>query len=349
MRFGVIGAGVIGRLRAQTIIQHSKCQLVGVVDPDADAATRATKGSSAVAFETIEQLLDSQALDAVIVSSPLPAHDDAVLASLARETHVLCEKPLSNTVDGCRRMVDAAQTSGRTLATGFNHRFYPAIKFVKQVLDAGDIGAINHARAFAAHDGLHNFKADWQFRAPESGGGAMMDVGIHVTDLVRYLVGEIAEVYGVASEKVWQVPGSEDNAIAVFKTTTGIPVSYQATWTEWRGYKFYLDVYGDRGMVRGYYAPMSNLLVTRGQNGQLRKTRRVYPSIMVREKLRSWESTALASFEDELEQFLCMIDGSPANCADGVAGLRAIEIARAVQESTESGQVVTMPVGQGVA
>jgi len=328
MRFGVIGAGVIGRLRAQTIIQHSQCQLVCVVYPDADAATRATKGSSAVAFETIEQLLDSQALDAVIVSSPLPAHDDAVLASLARETHVLCEKPLSNTVDGCRRMVDAAQTSGRTLATGFNHRFYPAIKFVKQVLDAGDIGAINHARAFAAHDGLHNFKADWQFRAPESGGGAMMDVGIHVTDLVRYLVGEIAEVYGVASEKVWQVPGSEDNAIAVFKTTTGIPVSYQATWTEWRGYKFYLDVYGDRGMVRGYYAPMSNLLVTRGQNGQLRKTRRVYPSIMVREKLRS---------------------GSPANCADGVAGLRAIEIARAVQESTESGQVVTMPVGQGVA
>jgi len=138
MRFGVIGAGVIGRLRAQTIIQHSQCQLVGVVDPDASAVAQATKGSAAVAFETIEQLLDSQTLDAVIVSSPLPAHDDAVLASLAQETHVLCEKPLGNTVDGCRRMVDAAQASGRTLATGFNHRFYPAIKFMKQVLDAGD-------------------------------------------------------------------------------------------------------------------------------------------------------------------------------------------------------------------
>ena len=177
----------------------------------------------------------------------------------------------------------------------------------------------------------------------------MMDVGIHVTDLVRYLVGEIAEVYGVASENVWHIPGSEDNAIAVFKTTSGVPVSYQATWTEWRGYKFYIDVYGDRGMVRGYYAPMFNLLVTRNKSGQLRKTRRIYPSIMLREKFRSWESTALTSFGDELEQFLRMVEGSPADNADGVAGLRAIEIARAVQESTGSGQVVTMPVGQGVA
>ena len=61
-----------------------------------------------------------------------------------------------------------------------------------------------------------------------------MDVGIHMTDIARYLLGDITEVYGVTSEAVWQVPGSEDNALAIFKNPQGIPAFYQATWSEWR-------------------------------------------------------------------------------------------------------------------
>lgn len=70
-------------------------------------------------------------------------------------------------------MVDAAKASGHTLATGFNHRFYPAIKFLKQVVTDGDIGATDNVRAFAAHNRLDNFLADCQYQAPESGGGAI--------------------------------------------------------------------------------------------------------------------------------------------------------------------------------
>ena len=109
---------------------------------------------------------------------------------------MLCEKPLANTVAGCRRIVDAAQSAGRVLAVGFNLRYFPAMKFVREVLDAGEIGELDHLRLFGGHDGLHNFRADWQYRAPESGGGAMMDIGIHLSDLARYFLGEITDVYG---------------------------------------------------------------------------------------------------------------------------------------------------------
>jgi len=343
----VIGAGVIGRLRAASIHAHPDTELLGVVDPDRGRADAAVAGTGARVIPDLETLLALPELEAVVVSSPLPAHDEAVVAALAAGKHVLCEKPLANTVDGCRRMVQAAARAGRVLAVGFNHRYYPAIAFVKTCLDEGRIGTVDHARVFGGHDGLHNFRADWQYRAPASGGGAMMDVGIHMTDLARYLVGDVTTVYGVASNKVWQVPGSEDNAMAVLLGPAQVPVSYHATWTEWKGYRFYVEVYGDRGMVRGYYAPMFNLLVTHdGKGSGRRRTVKWYPQIIVREKLKSWTSTAYRSFEHELADWLGRIGGKPGGAlATGFDGLRAVEIAHAVYQSTSTGTVQHLAEG----
>lgn len=342
MKIGVVGAGTIGRLRARSIHEHPETALIGVVDPLFDRAQEACLGA-ARPLADLDGLLAMPDLDAVVVASPLPLHEQQVLAAIGAGKHVLCEKPLANTVPAARRMVEEASRAGVVLATGFNHRYYPSIKFLKQVIDEGRIGTINHLRIMGAHDGLANFKADWQYRAPESGGGAMMDVGIHMTDLARYLLGDITEVYGVTSESVWQVPGSEDNALAIFKSPQGVPAFYQATWSEWRGYHFYVDAYGDRGMVRGYYAPMFNLLITQDKPGGRRKrVRRFYPEIMIREKLRSWTATAYASFQDELQEFLRMVQGVESSNADGFAGFRAVEIANAVRQSGQTGQPVRL-------
>jgi predicted dehydrogenase len=170
-----------------------------------------------------------------------------------------------------------------------------------------------------------------------------MDVGIHMTDLARYVMGDISEVYGTASERIWKVTGSEDNALAIFKSPSGVSAAYHATWTEWKGYRFFVEVYGDRGMVRAYYAPMFNLLVTQPKpGGPRKKTMKFYPEIMVREKLRSWTSTALLSFREELADFLKMIRGERSALADGFAGFRAVEIAHAVRASTLSGAPVRL-------
>jgi len=288
-------------------------------------------------------VLDDPGVDAIVVSTPVHLHEEVALAALAAGKHVLCEKPLSNTVASCRAVVDAARRHGRTLAVGFNHRYYPSMRFVKQAVDEGRIGEVDHLRVFGGHDGLRNFRAEWMYKRPESGGGAMMDVGIHMTDLSRFIVGEVVEVYGVARSKVWNVEGSEDNAIAIFKSARGVPVFYQATWTEWRGYRCYLDVYGSRGMVRGYYAPMFNLLVTQEKpGGPRRRSRRFYPEIIVREKVRGWRSTTLLSFQEELADFLRMIAGQPVPLADGWAGLRAVEIADAVYQSAATGLAVSL-------
>ena len=345
MRIGILGAGVIGQLRARSVHQHPATTLAAVYDPVPAAAERAVAGTAAKPITDLAAFLDLD-LDAVFVSSPVQFHEEACLAAFARGRHVLCEKPLSNSVESCRRIVDAAEKAGRILAVGFNHRLYPAIKFVKDTVDQGIIGELDHLRVFGGHDGLHNFRADWQYRSPTSGGGAMMDVGIHMTDIARYLLGEITDVYGMMSERIWKVPGSEDNAIAVFRNPEGVSASYHATWTEWKGYRFSVEAYGSLGMVRGYYAPMTNVLVTHDQPGKARKTqRRFYPEIMVREKLKSWTSTALLSFEAELRDFVAMVGGHFAgSLADGYAGLRAVEIAAAVRQSSLTREAVHLPV-----
>jgi predicted dehydrogenase len=342
MRFAVIGAGVIGQLRARSVAQHPHTTLVGVADTDPAAAARAIGTGPGRACQDYRLLVDDPNVEAVIISSPVHLHEEMAVASFAAGKHVLCEKPLSNSVESCRRILEAARANGRTLAVGFNHRYYPSVKFLKRAVDDGTIGTLDHVRVFGGHDGLSNFRADWMYK-DTSGGGAMMDVGIHMTDLARYVMGEVREVYGVASNRIWQVAGSEDNALAIFKSDAGIPAFYQATWTEWKGYRFYIDAYGDRGMVRAYYAPMFNLLVTQPRPGGPRKrTTKFYPEIILREKLKGWQTTTYLSFQDELVDFLRMIRGEPVPLADGWSGVRAVEIAQAVYQSSTTGSLITL-------
>lgn len=343
MRIGVVGAaGKIGQLRIKSIANNSKTSLAAVLDVTQEVAEGSSPGTPG--FSELEAFLETE-MDAVIVSTPPKVHEEACVAALERGLDVLVEKPMASSLESCRRMTAAAEKAGRTLATGFNMRYYPAFAFVKDTIDAGKIGNLDHVRAFGGHDGLAHFNAEWQYRVPETGGGVMWDIGIHVTDMVHHLLGDITSVYGVATEHVWKLPGSEDNAIVVMKNSSGIPATYHATWNEWKGYQFVIEAYGDLGMVRGAYAPMHNLLLTQSKpGGPTTRTVKRYWDVAVREKLKSWKSTALLSFDEELDDFIKLAEGKGGlRIANGYAGMRAIEIADAVYRSTETNEAVILP------
>jgi predicted dehydrogenase len=341
MRIGVIGAaGKIGQMRVRTVLDNPATKLVAVMDLAKDKA--AAEAPGVPAFDRIEEFL-AVPMDAVIISTPAHVREGLCLKAFEAGLDVLTEKPLSNTVEGARRIVEAAKAHGRMLGAGFNMRYYPAFAHVKDVMESGVLGEIDHVRIYGGHSGLSNFTHDWEYKAEFSGGGALWDVGIHMTDMARFLLGEITSVYGVATNRVWKVEGSEDNAVAVFKSAEGIPAIYHATWNDWKGYKSAVEVYGSKGMVRGQYAPMQTVeLLMDAPGGKVRKARNLYPGIALREKLKSWKTTAVASFADELADFLKLVAGRPTRIADGHAGLRAVEIAAAVPESTRTGAPVAL-------
>jgi len=344
MRVAVLGAGVIGKLRCTTVVNNLKTELVAVADVDEERARAAGAGSVARVSRDYREVFDRAGVDATIVCSPIHLHEEMCLAAIEAGCHVLCEKPLSNSLESCRRIEDAAASAGVTLAVGFNHRYYPSVKYLTDVLDSGGIGELDHLRVFGGHDGTGSFREEWMFQGPISGGGTMMDVGIHMTDLVNYVAGEVVEVSGIATGGVWKVEGSEDNAMALMLTQRGVPVIFQATWTEWKGYKIFLEAYGDRGMIRAHYAPMFNLLITQEKAGARRKRSfKFYPEIIVREKLRGWESTTRRTFAEELDDFLKMVGGERVPLADGRAGVHAVEVAEAVYRSTREHRTINLP------
>src|SRR5581483_11682776 len=210
-RIGLIGAGVLGRLRAQALLRVPALELRAVADAD-ETRLAAVAGPPGIARATdYRRMLEAAEIDAVIVSTPTHLHEEMVLAALDAGRHVLCEKPLANGVASCRRIVDRAAAAGKILAVGFNHRYFRSVRYLKSIVDSGTIGELDHLRVFGGHEGLGQLRGEWMYRSEYSGGGAMMDIGIHLTDLVRHLAGEVVEVYGTATNRIWKIDGSEDN------------------------------------------------------------------------------------------------------------------------------------------
>jgi predicted dehydrogenase len=343
MRIAVAGAGRIGQLRARSIIAGPGTTLVAVADIDEAQARKAAGSSGARVEREFQRLADDPQIDAIIISTPVGLHEEMVLSALSAGKHVLVEKPLSNSVASCRRIHAAASASDRTVAVGFNHRYYRAMKYLKDVVQAGTLGPLDNLRIRAGHCEVHTFPSEWMYKGELSGGGVMMDIGLHATDLARHVMGEIREVYGLASGTTWNIPGSEDRAVAVFKGESGASAIYEATWNEWQGYQIALEAYGAKGMARATVAPQSNLLITHERPGTpRRRTGRTYLDIKVREKIQGWETTTLASFQDELTDFQRRIAGATVPLGNTLDGLRSVQIAQAVYDSTRSGQVVAI-------
>ena len=342
MKFGLTGAGCIGALRSKALARIRNAELVGVTDVDQQRAAGVASPVGARVFASFADLLACDEIEAVVVSTPPQFHEETVLAALAAGKHVLCEKPLSNSVEACRRMLKAAQGSGKTLATGFNHRYFPAIRFLKEAIEAGLIGKLDHVRAFAGHEGLSQFRAPWEYDKTVTGGGALMDVGIHLIDLTAYILGDVREVFGIASNHVWNLPGSEDNGFALLRSASGTVATLHATWSEWKGYRFFVEAYGDKGMVRAYYAPMMNLLIEKPTaESKPRRKFHFYPMNVLKEKLFGWQSTVVETFRQEFTDFIALSrENAPGQIADGYAGFRAVEIANAVYRSSAEKCVV---------
>ena len=143
MQFGLIGAGCIGGLRAQALAKVPGAKLIAVTDVDQQRAARVAAPTRVRVCKDLTEMLGLNEIEAIIVSTPPQFHEEAALAALAAGKHVLCEKPLSNSLDACRRMLKAAHESGKTLATGFNHRYFSAIRFLKRTLADGVIGKLD--------------------------------------------------------------------------------------------------------------------------------------------------------------------------------------------------------------
>jgi predicted dehydrogenase len=328
LRFALVGCGDIGILRAKALVQAPGCQLVATADTDINKArASAALAPGAVAFTDWREAIRRADVDAVIISTPPSLHEEMVIASLESGKHVLCEKPLARSPEECRRMVAAAERTGKRLATGFNYRFYPSFRKAREILDSGVIGELDHIRSYGGYTATsHN--QPWVHDAGTVGGGALRDIGIHLLDLTRDFLGDVATVQGVSSNRVWNYPGCEDNGFALLTSSRGNIAAVHASWTEWRRYQFRVEIYGTRGCVRATCFPMMTQVVWAAETGGRSQSKTDwFPRYALGEKLKSYRWVVIESFIEEFKAFAAYANGAPSRVATGADGLRAVEIA----------------------
>ncbi len=334
----LIGAGSIGVLRAAAVRKSPHFRLAAISDVRGEAARVLANRHGCRSIDDSEEASSDPEVGMVIVATPPDQHGEAALAAIAAGKHVLCEKPLAHSVEAGREMCERAEERGVMLKTGFNHRYFPAMTFARGLIDGGRIGDVVEVRARAAHPGGAEFGHDWVHDARITGGGSLVDNGIHLLDLVRFFLGEVHRAQGYVANLIWPFDGAEDTALALFRASSGGVASVEAVWTDWRGYHFSVEALGTRGYVRVSYPPMfAEWGESRARGVRARRRFKIFPLIQFRERLHSWRWTIVRSFLDELAVFARAIrEGSEAP-ATGRDGLRALEMAAAVYRSSSEG------------
>jgi predicted dehydrogenase len=214
------------------------------------------------AYDALEQMLDREHLDAILVLTPNRHHRAAVMASLERGLHVLCEKPLGISAREAREMTEAAERAGVTTMTCFTYRFMPANRYLKALVDQGYVGRPYHLNLrYYAGFGRSGAYA-WRFDVGESGGGVSGDLASHWGDHARWLFGDIEAVTAVFSRIVPRGPRpdgatfevGEDAAMLLLEFTSGargaIHVSSLAYEPGPFGHRHEMDVHGSAGTLR---------------------------------------------------------------------------------------------------
>jgi UDP-N-acetylglucosamine 3-dehydrogenase len=214
LRVGVVGAGIMGSNHARVLAGLPETTLVGVVDPLPAHRTRATELTGCRTFANLDELI-AEGMDAVTIAAPTHLHHEISLACIARNIHVLVEKPIASSVEEGREIVAAAGRAGVTLMVGHVERFNPAVAAIKQAISGEDILSIAITRVGPFPPRMSNV-------------GVVIDLAVHDIDLIRWFTGsDIVEVQPQLSSAVAE---REDIALLQFRTASGVLAHINTNW-----------------------------------------------------------------------------------------------------------------------
>jgi predicted dehydrogenase len=217
-----------------------------VADVDEKSA-RALAQEMKCQFTTNWQKLLTADINVVIVAAPNVFHAQMSLEALKLGRCVLCEKPLGIDPNETAALVEASERTRLTLKCGFNLRHHPGIKQARIWFDHGEIGEPLFIRIRYGIGGRIGYEKDWRMNKQISGGGQLMDQGMHALDLARWFLGEFSESFGIISSSFWKVP-LEDNAFCLLRTEKGKTASIHVSWTQWKNL-FSFEIYGADGYI----------------------------------------------------------------------------------------------------
>jgi predicted dehydrogenase len=272
----IIGCGAVGQREAAAVSAIPDLRLVAISDFGPAFRHLALEMGSRYECDTVHDwrhLVERNDIDVVVVATPNVFHREMSIEAMKHGKHVLCEKPLATTAEDAEEIVATTRATGARLMTNFNHRAHDHMRRAHEILAEGCIGRpilfrgrIGHGRFVVgpSPEDPHRFRARslWNLDAGQSGGGTLIDNGVHLLDLARWLMGaEFVQAQGVLAHnfdlceeasdgtaRVVRREECEDNAFGLLQTADGRVATIHSSWTRWHGY-LYLEIVGTRGTL----------------------------------------------------------------------------------------------------
>lgn len=327
VRFGLLGAGRIGKVHAKAVMGDANAKLVAVTDA-MPAAAQAIADQYGCDVRSMEAILAATDIDAVVICTPTDTHADLIEAFVKAGKAVFCEKPIDLSLDRVKSCLEVVRAHKGTLMVGFNRRFDPHFQAVRAEIDKGTIGDVEMAVITSRDPGAP--PVEYIARS----GGIFRDMTIHDFDMARFLLGEeVAEVSAMAAVLVDQAIGKAgdfDSVQVMLKTASGrqamISNSRRATY----GYDQRIEVHGSKGAVSAENQRPVSIEVATGAG-------------YTRPPLHDFFMTRYTeAYGAEIASFIAALSAGKPAAPSGEDGLIALALAEAALKSVAEGRTVKM-------
>jgi predicted dehydrogenase len=248
MKVGIAGYGVVGKTRHRSIESNTSYQVTAISESSEEARRFIPVGIKI--YNDYKSLIASADIDVIFISLPNQFASEAACLSLQRGLHVFCEKPPARNY---AELVEVEKQSLKfpelKLMYGFNHRFHLSVEEAKSIIDSNSLGRLINMKGVYGKSQMISFnQTDWRTNREASGGGILLDQGIHMLDLMRYLSGEnFTEVFSIIDNAFWNFD-VEDNAYVLMKSPKGLVSQLHSSATQWR-HVFNLEITLERGSL----------------------------------------------------------------------------------------------------
>lgn len=328
IRFGIISfAHMHAASYAKALSMIPGADLVGIYDDDTDRGLSQAAMHKTDYYHSLCDLLDAD-IHAVIVCSENAKHRDEVIQAAKAGKHILCEKPIATTSEDAIAMIEECEREGVILATAFPVRHAPSVVRAKGLIDSGAIGqaiavcATNHGR----------MPGGWFIDRELSGGGAVLDHTVHVADLLRWFLNdEVKTVYAEIDTRMHDID-IDDSGMLFLEFEKGVFATLDPSWSRPKAYPTWgdvtMEIVGTEGVIS--LDVFAQVLVEANDSDQ-------------KVLYRNWgDNMDLLLVQD----FIHAIRQGQEPAADGLDGLKALEVALAAYESAAKGKPVELDLGQ---
>ncbi len=240
MNVAIVGCGLIGQKRARALTNANLVVCADLVKERAEALAQTWAGATPVTDWRV--VADRKDVDAVIVATTNNMLAEISTAMLLAGKHVLVEKPAARRSIELMPVIQAAKKMQVIARVGFNHRYHRAIRKARELFEAGALGELMFVRGCYGHGGRLGYEKEWRADPQLSGGGELIDQGVHLIDLARWFLGDLSTTQGFAHTYYWDMP-VDDNGFMLLRTQKQQVAFLHVSCTEWKNL-FSFEIYG---------------------------------------------------------------------------------------------------------